>query len=235
MGAPQQMMLAQKIAGGAANNVVVIGTPGGIKADNATLVAYPMPSNVTSGNVVMVGVAQALDGWTPAFGDLTKTAGTATIGTVVLDQSTANSSAGRGLAIFRVPITGSGSLTLSCTNAGRGGNYWALGAVEFSGFNATPLSTTSTNTGLTSATATTGSISTTNPGVIFFVSAAINLTDFTYTASDTIVFSVGTASTTMTGIIQYKIINSSPNTLTATTGADVAASWYDAYAAYKSS
>jgi len=75
-------------------------------------------SDVTSGNlaVVMLGAMHFTDRTWLAT-DLTKTAGTATIGTPTIDVLTAAGGSNRRTAIWSVPITGTGSLTLTLTDS----------------------------------------------------------------------------------------------------------------------
>jgi hypothetical protein len=91
---------------------------GGAVSD-ATSISVAFDSDVTAGNLLIVGVMKLRDETTSTdfiSGDLTKSAGTATIGTPVLDKNESfNFSGGyhwfRG-GIWSVPVTGSGSLTL---------------------------------------------------------------------------------------------------------------------------
>ena len=93
-------------------------------------------SNVTSGNLLVI-VAGAYRAGTPphafSLGDLTKSSGTATLGTAQLDIQHARSTGsneGR-VAIWSIPVTGTGSLTLSL--AVNAGDYANIAAGEFSG------------------------------------------------------------------------------------------------------
>ena len=97
-------------------------------------------SNVTSGNLLVI-VASAYRAGTPphafSLGDLTKSSGTATLGTAQLDIQHARSTGsneGR-VAIWSIPVTGTGSLTLSL--AVNTGDYANLAAAEFSGADTT--------------------------------------------------------------------------------------------------
>lgn len=97
-------------------------------------------TNVTAGNLLVI-VASAYRAGTPphAFssGDLTKSSGTATLGTAQLDIQHARSTGsneGR-VAIWSIPVTGTGSLTLSL--AVNAGDYANLAAAEFSGADTT--------------------------------------------------------------------------------------------------
>ncbi len=93
-------------------------------------------SDVTAGNLLVI-VASAYRAGTPphafSLGDLTKSSGTATLGTAQLDIQHARSTGsneGR-VAIWSIPVTGTGSLTLSLTV--NTGDYANIAAAEFSG------------------------------------------------------------------------------------------------------
>ena len=94
-------------------------------------------SNVTSGNLLVI-VANAYRAGTPphafSLGDLTKSSGTATLGTAQLDIQHARAngtSSEERTAIWSIPVTGTGSLTLSL--AVNAGDYANIAAAEFSG------------------------------------------------------------------------------------------------------
>jgi hypothetical protein len=140
---------------------------GGVTADNATSVARAYGSNVTADNL-LIAVAFKYSPTTDAFaaGDLTKTAGTATIGTPTLDASiNFNHFEGNFLAvgIWSVPVTGTGSCTLTA-GGGLAGSYWGFGTAERSGLDisATRVAATNTGTGATGAPATGNASSTAN-------------------------------------------------------------------------
>ncbi len=227
--------------GGGSNNVAIVsGHLGGAKVENGSAVTFNFAgATITSGNTLLVGIVLFTnDSSTRNFAtsQLTKSAGTATIGTVALDQHKDFLSGGAlvdqfGCALYSVPVTGTGTLTLNFAGFAAG-EYIMIGAAEFSGVNATPLSTTSKTTG-TAATHTTGAITTTDVGVMMYVAYDLGSVDYTRTLSDVLVVKFDTPSTTISGIVQYKIINASPNTLTDTTGAQ-SNQYQTAYALYKS-
>jgi hypothetical protein len=222
------------------NNVVLVpGQIGGAATlGSALTISFALPGNVAAGNVVLVGVnvyTAGGTGTTFAAANLTKSAGTATIGIISLDASINATTTLVGCAVFRVPITGTGSLTLTFTVNTGANCRMIMGCAEYTGENATPLDAGGSGSGSgTGTTHTTGSISAVAQGVIFYCAAELASTNFTRTLSDTVVFKVDTGGSTFTGVIQYKIDNSSPNTLTDTTGADSSA-WRCAYATYKTS
>lgn len=123
----------------------------------------------TNGNVLFLGVAHYQSGLS-AFvaGDCAKTAGSGSIGTPVLDgQQTAppgNSQAG----LWRIPITGSGDITLTITKGS--GGYWSAYLTEFSGVDATTPDTAS-GSGSTERYGVTGEVSTDGAGLMVGVYA----------------------------------------------------------------
>lgn len=142
---------------------------------NATTVAlaFPTGETVTSGNSVLVGCATwwgAGGGETHAAGDLTKTAGTATVGSAVKDVEVTPIDCDGGGAmcnstIFRIPITGTGTLTLTVLN--NGAESLTCVAQEYSGFDATtPLQGSNTGSN-TSGAPTTGTVAGTGEGLFF--------------------------------------------------------------------
>lgn len=246
IGPDQVLRVGYKASGGPTNNVAIVsGHVGGTNSAPASTTSFSFAgANVTSGNTVLCGVMDlGLSTFSALF--LTKTAGTATVGTIALDQGLIGTASGSNTGIYRIPITGTGTVTLTYNDGTS--NYIVLGCAEFSGVNATPLSTTSTAAGGPGVLHTTGSITTTDVGVLFYVASEAPNADFTRSWSDTIVFHVDTGASTGTAIIQYKIINASPNTMQDCTGATTTLPggtctvggdselWNIAYALYKSS
>jgi hypothetical protein len=143
-----------------------------VGAANVVL-AFPTGEDVTSGNHVVVGCAT----WWGAAGgpyastDLTKTAGTSTVGTVTLDsQYRTGADPFKEATVFSVPITGSGTLTLTVANAGIDGATCV--AQEYSGMDSTTrVQDQNTGTG-TSTTPATGTVAGT--GEVLFFGAHIN-------------------------------------------------------------
>jgi len=120
---------------------------------SSTSVTVAMPGNVTSGNVVIVVSVSYRNGAAPGNHAVTKTAGTGTIGTVINDRrySFNSGAAYIVLEINRVPITGSGSLTLQVASASA--DSVAMGLNEYSGLNTLDgASVTNTGSGTTEST-----------------------------------------------------------------------------------
>lgn len=109
---------------------------GGVNADSTTSISRAFGSNVTSGNLLVVVCAKySPNNDTFVSGDLTKSAGTATIGTPTLDAVIDTDFDGSGtrcvVGIFSVLVTGTGSLTLQVAGA-TAGSYLNLATAEFS-------------------------------------------------------------------------------------------------------
>ena len=207
----------RRIGGG--NNVsVVSGHVGGTGGGSSATSVYNMGgATMTAGNTIFCGVFVNVYPGPFTAAQMTKTAGTATIGTVALDGSIPNTSY-TSLAFYRIPVTGTGTLTLTYNP---GSSYYQLiGCGEFTGVNSSPVSTTAGNASNTSgALHSTGSVSSTDLGVMIYLAMENPATNFTRSWSDVIIFHIDTGSSTATGIIQYKIINASPNTMQDCTGA----------------
>ncbi|MDH5738734.1 MAG: hypothetical protein OEY77_00245 [Nitrospira sp.] len=107
-------------------------------------------SNVSSGSLLVVSAARwrSFDSALYIAGDLTKSAGTATIGSPTLHYSAAAGSH-QVVGIWSVLVTGSGSLTLQVAHPS-GGTYGSVVAAEYSGTwdsSRTEASNTGTGTG----------------------------------------------------------------------------------------
>lgn len=107
----------------------------GNKGTSVSSVSKAFTSDVTAGSLVVImgaGLMPSTDTW--AAGDCTKTAGTATIGTIQLDQQlTATGGGGYTSqeAIWSCVVTGGGSLTLQIAGL-PSGSYLLIGIAEFS-------------------------------------------------------------------------------------------------------
>jgi hypothetical protein len=108
----------------------------GTTFDVVTWVARATPGNVTAGNLLVV----LIECWTnttnrpPVVGDISKTAGTATVGTWALDRVYTLSASGEFIhtAIFSAPVTGTGSCTVTVANFPTGSSG-AIGVQEYTG------------------------------------------------------------------------------------------------------
>jgi len=144
----------------------------------STTKAITFDSSVTNGNLIVVGVGGFLSNRndvTLTAAMLTKTAGTSTVGTVQIDRESGRTDTDddNPIAIFSVPVTGSGTLTLTLDISSIAGdsNFWMIGGVEYSGadvsgtrVNASNSANTSTNTTVSS-----GNVATGGAGIIFGV------------------------------------------------------------------
>lgn len=152
------------------------------KAGSATSVAVSAPANVTAGSLLVVTVVLATQttNRAPVVGDLTKTAGTCTIGTVAMDVvNTRDLGTNWYLhtAVYSIPITGSGSLTLTLANAPTGS--WLNATLsEYSatgGWNATAATRlVGTNTGSGSSTSPATASVTSTGGALFVASLNVD-------------------------------------------------------------
>lgn len=217
-------------AGGPTNNVTVIQSS--FQNANAASMIIPNITTVTNGNTVVVCVV-GLGANSFSSGSLTKSNGTATIGTITQRvHHDAVSSSDNATSIWDIPITGTGGLELTITPTSS--NFMIGAATEVHNLNATPFDNANINAG-TSAGATSGTISTSAVGIIFYVSGESNTsTDFARIFSGTAnVFSVDTGSSSYTGIIQYLITSGNTNTMTDSGWPGSTIQWNVAFSAYK--
>lgn len=143
----------------------------GADGDAATSVSKAFAGNVTAGNFLII-TCNKFDPSFVAFaaGNCTKSAGTATIGTVAMVPQAADGATGANrAAIFYCYVTGSGSCTMQVAGM-TAGSYSVLGIAEYSGLVASsPLEANSATNGSASGAAATGSM--TSAGGALYVGA----------------------------------------------------------------
>lgn len=109
----------------------------GTTSDSATSISLAYVSNVTNGNLLVIGLGE----WTsttnrPAVvGDITQSAGTATLGAFTLDvQNTYQYVTNNFINVmqFSVPVTGTGSCTIQVANM-PAGSFSTMSIMEWSG------------------------------------------------------------------------------------------------------
>lgn len=108
-------------------------------------------SNVTAGSLIVVSAARWKSGDAGPYvaGNLTKSAGTATIDTPVLHYAASPGSA-HAVGLWSVLVTGSGTLTLQVANGGTA--YGSIAVAEYSGtWDGTREEDTSSGTGTSTA------------------------------------------------------------------------------------
>jgi chitodextrinase len=194
------------------------------KSTSGASTTLAFPAQVTSGNTVIV-MSSAYQG--SGSISVTKSSGTATVGTPVKDKEYTNGSF--TLAIWRIPVTGTGTLTVSTSRTG--GNFIFLAMNEYAGVDSNPVDVIDQKTA-TSNTESTNALTTTAPGVIVMLSTENSTKNFTYTQSDVNVFKDSTGSSDFTAEAQDKITSGAgANTLTAATANSW--QWYSVAVAYK--
>jgi hypothetical protein len=162
---------------------------------------YALPYNVTNGSTLVWGVVQYQASSSPAAAAPTKSAGTATINPAVLDATLEWNNAGYYLRheIYRIPITGDGTLTIAVNNV-PSSVIW--GCVETLNIDAID-GTLYTNTGNGTAEATASM--TGHAGGLMFEIAAEDYAPVSHTAlSDQSIYENANASY-MTGQSQYRL------------------------------
>lgn len=156
--------------------IAIVQEPAGVTAQSASNISKAFTVNVTAGNLIVVGCVRFDAGSNTAFvaGDCTKSAGTATIGTIALDrQANVGTSSAVQAGVWSVPVTGSGSLTIQV--AGNAASYFVLAVGEYSGLDVSSSRVDGTPSGNTSLTptspATSGNITSTGDALFFAVVA----------------------------------------------------------------
>lgn len=120
--------------------------------DNVTNMADAFTSNVTAGSLIVVSAARwrSSDSTLYLAGGLTKSAGTATIDTPVLEYS-ASPGSEYVVGQWSCLVTGGGSLTLQVAHP-FGGTYGSVGMAEYSGtWDSSRTEDTASNTGTSTA------------------------------------------------------------------------------------
>lgn len=117
-------------------------------ADSAGTAAISADFNVTAGNLLIVAVTRYTNNTNDpvVVGDLAKTGGTSTIGTIALDSKANDASNPNDFidsAIFSIPCTGSGSLTFTYT--GNASEFYFLSFQEWTGLQTTLSAQASAN------------------------------------------------------------------------------------------
>jgi hypothetical protein len=102
----------------------------GTVADSATSIAQATTGNVTAGNRLIVAYQRyAPSADAPVVGDISKSAGTCTLGAFALDKVQTGTTNYFYSAIFSAEITGTGSCTITVAGA-PAGSYHGIGLVE---------------------------------------------------------------------------------------------------------
>lgn len=111
-------------------------------ADSSTSVSLAYPGNVTEGNVLVIRVTK----FSPnpdafVLGDISKSAGTSTLGSFTMDVETGRDIGGAPdtwdhVAIYSAPVTGTGSCTIQ-VGSGLAASYWFMALSEYYGMDRT--------------------------------------------------------------------------------------------------
>ena len=192
----------------------VVGQASKAVADVATSVSKAYPSNVTAGNLLVLGVVKWNDSGADAFvvGDISQSAGTATLGTFTLDvQLDYNyiSAFHIIVGLFSVPVTGSGSCTIQVAG-GVAGSYWILGTQEYSGADVSGTRVAGTSTGQAATGApTTGTVASGGAGAFAGVVGTNTLGATTHTpgADYTQIIEEEDGATHMTGAYEDRLVS----------------------------
>lgn len=127
---------------------------GGVTQDSASAVSRAFGSNVAAGNLIVVLCFKDIGGSAFVAGDCTKSAGTATVGTITLDKELRFDLGGGSdqvaVGAWSCLVTGAGSCTMQVSSAA--GTYFGLGTGEYNatlGWDASRLEATNTGSSAT--------------------------------------------------------------------------------------
>ena len=148
--------------------------PTAVIANSTNVVSITFGSNVTNGNLVVVCVSGYGNSNTNPTTSEISVSGTATLGTWTADKGNYVADGGNYMrgGIFSVPVTGTGTLTVTFTCTG--GSYVGIAAAEYTGANVTAsrVDTTSTGTGATTSNVQTATFTTS--GSTFIIGSLAN-------------------------------------------------------------
>lgn len=158
-------------AGGGGTIQRVAGQSAYGRVAGAASLAVAFPGSVTSGNLLVLTMARGSAGGSDpmAVGDISQSAGTATLGSFQLDRGHEQAIGGsnyQNVAIYSVPVTGTGSCTLS-VGGGAGADYWGVAVQEYSGADTSASRVNAVNSGVgTSTTVVSGTAATGGDGLL---------------------------------------------------------------------
>ena len=216
--------------------ISVIQSTGGT-ADNTTSIAKATGSNITNGNrlvVILHKYSPSADA--PILGDISQSAGTATLGSFAMDCVVSynfNGTEYLHIAIYSAPITGSGSCTIT-VGGGVAGCFWIIGLAEI---NSTEGSITFENAS-TASNATgapdSGNVSSAGPAIFIGGVGTVTggATTHTPDAAFTQIFEEEDGANHLTGSNIYRIVGTS-TTDSASWTAPTTVKWVAGLAVYK--
>lgn len=187
---------------------------GGSPTDSATSASHAFGSNVTAGNLLVIEVS-AFKPSNDAFtvSDISKSAGTATLGAFSLDVSNNFNASGSdyiNTAVFTCLVTGTGSCTINVGGA-PAGSFFNVAVLELSssvGWGASRLESSNTATGATGASSSGNAAST---GAAVFIGGLSTYTNTTTAHTQDAAFSLMDEEEDvahMTGAGIFRIVNS---------------------------
>lgn len=185
------------------------------QGSGVTSMSDSFASNVTNGNLIFVAAYAYMSTAAPVFvsGSLTKTAGTATIGTPALAINATNTTGSpQHAAVWTVPVTGTGSLTLQVGGM-TSGSYAGMVIGEVSGADTSGTRVEATNSATfdTPTTAVDTGNATSAGGALFVGALAFDTGSFisiTEDAAWTLLGEHEDGGTNETGSLIYRIVTS---------------------------
>lgn len=184
----------------------------GASADGASSIVKATASNVTAGNRLVICVGKYNNNAdAPILADISKSAGTCTLGAFALDKVITGTTNFFYVAIYSAPITGSGSCTITVAG-GDADCYWNITLIEIASSLGVPeIENTNGASGAKAAAIDSGNV--TSAGAAIFVGALT--TDITAVVTHTIdgaytlVFEQEDGSNHLGGAFGYRIVAAS--------------------------
>ena len=186
----------------------------GNSAANTTSISKAFTSNVTSGNLLVIYAAKySPSGDFFVVGDCTKSAGTATLGTITLDQELQflDTFGNRiVVGIWSAPVTGTGSCTMQIGGA-LSGSYLIMGIQEISGADTSGTRVDGSNESSGNSGAPDSGNVTSTAGAMFAGVLGLDVgssTTITHDGAFSLVYEEEDGSTHQTGSFIYRIVTS---------------------------
>lgn len=205
--------------------------------DNAASASLAFAGNVTAGNLLLIYITKytnAADAF--VLGDLTKSAGTATLGTITMDverQYNATGAEHISAVVYSVPVTGSGSCTFQISSIAN--SYFVMAVQEISGADIGAARVAGTNEANGASGAPDSGNVTSTAGALFagvLGTYVVSSTTHTLDAAFTLIVESEDGSAHQSGSIGYRIVGSG-TTDSASWTAPTTIPWVAVLAVYK--
>ena len=173
---------------------------------------YALPYSVTNGSTLVWGVAQLKESSACPAAAPTKSSGTATIGTVTLDATYSWSTSTHYFRneLYRIPITGDGTLTIAVNNTEASYLFACIETLNINAIDGTQYTNTASSTAESS-----GNMTGHAGGLMVEIGAEFITTPTHSAPSDQMIY-YQDSSTYMTGQCQYRLCSAETVAITST-------------------